>query len=350
MKSILFSFLFLLIPKMIFSQVSKDNELVLSPQDNFTYLDSTSLETKSKDYVYIRVVKDAKLKKEKYVVQEYYRSGSLRMEGISTNYAGFTKDGEATYYYKNGSKKSVTNYIRGRVNGKSIEWYENGNLKFEGEYIEDKQKLTSQFKTNQFWNKDGVQQVTDGNGFFENVDENESSKGAITNGFKDGDWEGSTLHPKLTYKETYKNGKLISGESWDKNNVSYKYTQAEIRPSPKGGIGEFYKYVGKSFKTPQIEGLSGKIYVMFTVDKEGKIVEPRIIRDIGYGTGQEALRILANYNDFIPGETRGQKVSCKYSLPITIQTTQASKNARQIYNEQLQKSNDPFQMNNNSFR
>jgi hypothetical protein len=91
MKSILFSFLFLFISKIGFSQVSNNNELDLSPNDSFFYLDSIGAETKSKDYVYIRVIKDSKLKKDTYTVQEYYRSGPMRMEGISKTYDGYTK-------------------------------------------------------------------------------------------------------------------------------------------------------------------------------------------------------------------------------------------------------------------
>jgi len=318
MKPILFSFLFLLLPKIVFSQVSKDNELVLSPQDNFTYLDSTSTETKSKDYVYIRVVKDAKLKKGTYIVQEYYRSGSLRMEGISKTYDGYNKEGNVTYYYKNGTKKSATNYIKGRVNGKDYEWYENGNKKLEGKYIEDEKKRTTEHKIEQFWDENGVQKVIDGNGFFEDKGENEYSKGAIKNGFKDGVWEGSFLNPNFTYKETYTEGKLISGTSIDKNGIKADYDVLEKKPEVRGGIENFYRYIGKNFQIPQVEGLKGKIYVKFIIDKEGKIVESKVIRDLGYGTGQEALRILANYNGFAPGEQRGQKLRCMYSLPITI--------------------------------
>ncbi|MFB9109056.1 energy transducer TonB [Flavobacterium gyeonganense] len=321
MKSILYSLLFLIIPKIVFSQVPQNNELILSPDDSFIYLDSTASETKSKDYMYVRVVKDAKLKKENYIVQEYYRSGSLRMQGISTTYTGTPKEGEVTYYYKNGTKKSVTNYIKGRTNGRSTEWYEDGNKKLEGEYIEDNKKRTTNFKINEFWDKNGVQKVTNGNGFFEDTDENQSSKGAVKNGFKDGNWEGSSLNPRLTYKEKYNEEKLISGESWDRYNVSYKYTETEIRPTPKGGMSSFYQYVGKNYKLPNMpQGTKGKIYVTFVVDKEGKVTEPRIIKDIGYGTGEEALRILNNYDGFNPGEQRGQKMKCLYSLPITIQS------------------------------
>jgi antitoxin component YwqK of YwqJK toxin-antitoxin module len=322
MRSILLGLLFLLIPKMVFSQVSETNELVLSINDKFIYLDSTNTETKSKDYAYIRVIKDSKLKQESYAVQEYYRSGVLRMEGTSKTSNGNSHEGEVTYYYKNGTKKSIANYGKGHAIGKDYQWYENGSKKLEGEYIEDEKKKTSQHKINQFWDLNGVQKIVDGNGFFENKDENESEKGEIKNGFKEGVWEGLFFKLKYLYKETYTNGKLISGRSWDKNNNTYIYTEIMVKPVPRNGMMDFYKYIQKNYEIPKMlpPNTKGKIYVTFVVDKEGKIVEPRILRDLGYGTGQEALRILPYYDGFSPAEERGQKVRCTFSLPITIQS------------------------------
>lgn len=321
MKSILFSLLFLLIPKMVFSQVSVTNELILSPTDKLVYLDSTNQETKSKDYAYIRVIKDSKLKQESYAVQEYYRSGALRMEGNSKTNNGYSHEGEVTYYHKNGAKKSISNYIKGRVNGKDFEWYENGNKKSEGEYIEDEKKRTTQHKINQFWDANGAQKVVDGNGFFENKDDNKSEKGAIKNGFKEGTWEGSFKKLKFSYKEVYKEGKFISGVSTNADGETQKYSELEIKPEPKNDIMDFYNYIGKNYRTPNVQGLKGKVYITFVVDKDGKIVEPKILRDLGYGTGQEAIRVVTSYNGFVPGELRGQKVRCTYSLPIAIQIT-----------------------------
>lgn len=190
------------------------------------------------------------------------------MEGTSENKEGDTKEGETTYYYKNGRKKSVTNYVKGRVNGKDLEWYDNGNKKLEGEYIEDKKKKrTAQHKINQFWDITGIQKVTDGNG------------------------------------------------------ETYTYTEVEIAPNPKKGIMDFYKFIAKNYRTPEKQGLKGKVYITFVVDKEGKIVEPRALRDIGFGTGEEAIRVVTAYDGFAPGEQRGQKVRCTYSLPISIQST-----------------------------
>lgn len=321
MKSILFSILFLLVPKLAISQVSVTNELILSPTDKLVYLDSTNQETKSKDYAYIRVIKDSKLKQESYAVQEYYRSGAMRMEGNSKTNNGYSYEGEVTYYHKNGAKKSIANYSKGNAIGKDYQWHENGSKKLEGEYIEDEKKKTSQHKINQFWDANGAQKIVDGNGFFENKDDNESEKGAIKNGFKEGPWEGSSTKFGTSYKETYQDGKLISGTSTDKNGETYHYTEAEVLPNPKKGLMDFYKFIAKNYQIPNSlpKETSGKIYITFVVDKEGKIVEPKILRDLGYGTGQEAARIVTAYDGFTPGEERGKKVRCTYSIPITIQ-------------------------------
>lgn len=295
MKPLLFSLLFLLTPKMGISQVSEKNELILSPTDKFYYLDSTSVQTNSKNYVYIRVIKDSKLKKESYVVQEYYRSGSLRMQGTSKAYDGYSKEGKAAYYYKNGSKKS------------------------EGEFIEDKKNQFSQYKINQFWDVNGVQKVTDGNGFYEDQEENEFSRGQLKNGLKDGIWEGWVKNPENKYSEEYNNGKLVLGTILDENNIKSTYTVLEKKPEPKNGMEAFYRYIARNFKYPAYpDRIHGRIYILFTVDKDGKIVDPKILRDVGYGTGEQVIQILSSYNGFAPGEQRGQKVKSKYTLPISI--------------------------------
>ncbi|WP_269226184.1 energy transducer TonB [Flavobacterium eburneipallidum] len=175
-------------------------------------------------------------------------------------------------------------------------------------------------KINQFWNKNGEQKIVNGNGLFEDKDENEYLKGELKNGFKENLWEGSLKNSQITYKETYKNGKLISGQSVDKNNISYNYTEIETKPEYKSGIMGFYKYVSKNYRLPNMpKGTKGKVYVTFVVDKDGKIAEPKVLKDIGYGTGEEAIRILNNCDDWIPAQQRGQKVRCSYSLPISLQ-------------------------------
>lgn len=321
MKPILFSILFLLLPKLVISQNSINNTIDFSDNDRIIYLDSTQLETQSKDFKYFRIIKDYKLDKKSYVILEYYKSGIMKMVGKSKTKDAVLKEGEFIFYYDNGNKKSITSYSKGRVTGKDFEWYENGNKKLDGDYIEGNKKLETKLKINQFWNSKNIQTVIDGNGNYEEIKEGYFASGKIKNGFKDSIWVGEDKKIKFTYTENYTNGELISGVSIDSNNTEHKYTESEIRPIPKKGMDDFNRHVARTFKCPKVEGLRGKIYVTFVVETDGSISDVKVLRDIGYGSGAEAIRAVSSYKGWIPGELRGIKVRCKFSLPITVQST-----------------------------
>lgn len=100
----------------------------------------------------------------------------------------------------------------------------------------------------------------------------------------------------------------------------YNTAGIEIKPEYPGGMTEFYNFIGKNFRVPDVKGLAGKIFVSFVIEKDGSITDVKVIRDIGYGTGEEAVRVLQNCKNWIPGEQQGKKVRVLYSLPIVIQT------------------------------
>ncbi len=312
MKSLVFSIVLFIVPKLCISQTSTIDRKI--------YLDSTWNETTSENYKYYRLIKDYYSDKDLYLIKDYYKSGVLQMEGTSKTKDANSKEGEFIFYYENGNKKEVTNYIKSHPNGKSVEWYENGNKKLEGEYTEDEKTFVGEFKVFQFWNSKNVQTVLDGNGDLEEISEFFFATGKVKNGFKDGLWEGYDKKIGYTFSENYENKKFISGVSIDSNKVSRTYKMIEVMPEPKKGYSDFYKYVGKKFRTPDIKGLQGKIIIGFIIDKNGSITEPKILKSIGYGTDEEAIRVLLDYPDWIPGEQRGRKVICAYSLPISIQS------------------------------
>lgn len=314
MKTILLSLLFLLVPKLIISQVITDN-------DDAVYLDSLYNVGNEKNYKYIRVVKDYKTpNKESYEVKDFYKSGKIAMTGATTTGIGMTKTGMFVYFYENGNRKSITNYVKNKMYGNYYELYEEGTKKLDGEYIEGKEKNTTELKINQFWNSKNVQTVIDGNGDYEENNDFLLASGKIKNGFKKGVWEGRNKKIGYTFIESYENQKLVSGVSIDSDKVEHKYNAIETRPTPKNGMNDFYNFIGKNYKTPNYQGLKGKVYLTFVVEKDGKIVEPKVLRDLGYGTGLEAIRVVMLYNGFVPGEQRGIKTRCTFSLPISIQS------------------------------
>ena len=107
----------------------------------------------------------------------------------------------------------------------------------------------------------------------------------------------------------------------DDNNI-YNTAGIEVKPEPLGGFAKFYKFIGNNYRTPEEEGLAGKVYVTFVVEKDGSLTDIKVVRDIGYGTGKEAIRVLKSCPKWNPGEQNGKKVRVLYSLPITIQAAE----------------------------
>jgi Gram-negative bacterial TonB protein C-terminal len=105
------------------------------------------------------------------------------------------------------------------------------------------------------------------------------------------------------------------------NNTVYNTSMIDVKPKFPGGYQEFYKFIGKNYRTPNVSRLKGKIYVTFVVEKDGSINEIQVLRDIGHGTGKEAIRVLELSPNWMPGEQNGQKVRCTFSLPISIESS-----------------------------
>jgi periplasmic protein TonB len=100
----------------------------------------------------------------------------------------------------------------------------------------------------------------------------------------------------------------------------YNTAGIEVKPEFPGGMDKFYSFVGKNYRTPEEEGLKGKVYVTFVVEKDGSLTDIKVLRDIGYGTGKEAIRVLQRSPRWNPGIQNGKPVRVLYSLPISIQS------------------------------
>lgn len=106
----------------------------------------------------------------------------------------------------------------------------------------------------------------------------------------------------------------------EEDNQIYNTAGIEVKPEFPGGMAKFYKYVGDNYRAPEEEGLKGKVYVTFVVEKDGSLTDIKVLRDIGYGTGKEAIRVLSKCPRWNPGIQNGKPVRVLYSLPIQIQT------------------------------
>ncbi|MEN9910318.1 MAG: hypothetical protein RLZZ540_3477 [Bacteroidota bacterium] len=314
MKSILFSILFLFVPKLVISQVSKNDKTI--------YLDSLWQETTQGNHQYYRIIKDYYSDLKEYKTYDYYKNDTLKTTATISGKNNGSYIGEKTTYYTNGNKKNITNYIKGSPIGKTLNYYENGNLKEEGEYTNNYETPGKYYKLNQYWDENKNHLIIDGNGIYSsdnNVDYIETGK--YKDGYKDGVFEGKNLKKHTSFIEKYENGKFISGIRTFADNTKSEYSEMEKKPLPKKGIQDFYNYIGKNFtKTKEAiqNKISGKLYLSFVIDKDGKIVEPRIVKPLGYGLEEEAIRVITNYENWIPGQQRGMNVRVLYTIPITV--------------------------------
>jgi beta-lactamase regulating signal transducer with metallopeptidase domain len=121
---------------------------------------------------------------------------------------------------------------------------------------------------------------------------------------------------------------VIEIDAYDSKNQFVQKGENEVyntaglteKPDFPGGIMEFYKFVGNNFKTPSQPNLKGKVYITFIIEKDGSLSDIKTIRDIGFGSGEEAIRVLKLCPNWIPGKMNGVPVRVLYSLPITLQS------------------------------
>lgn len=93
----------------------------------------------------------------------------------------------------------------------------------------------------------------------------------------------------------------------------------EESATPVGGMEKLYEYVGKKLKYPAnalAKRTSGRVFVEFVVLKDGSVTNVRVIKGIGDGCDEEAMRVVQNSPKWNPGKQRGKAVAQKMVLPI----------------------------------
>lgn len=100
----------------------------------------------------------------------------------------------------------------------------------------------------------------------------------------------------------------------------YNLSEVEVKPEFAGGMEKFYVFVANKYQMPDEVGLRGEVFLTFVVERDGSLTGIKVRRDIGFGTGNEAVRVLLLSQKWIPAELNRKKVRCAYSLSIPIAT------------------------------
>lgn len=97
------------------------------------------------------------------------------------------------------------------------------------------------------------------------------------------------------------------------------FTIVEQMPEIPGGI---QKYLAQNVKFPpaaKANGISGRVFINFTVGKDGEIRDVKILRGVHDLLDKEAVRVVKAMPKWKPGKQRGKAVSVSYNLPISFQ-------------------------------
>ena len=93
----------------------------------------------------------------------------------------------------------------------------------------------------------------------------------------------------------------------------------EEMPAYPGGDAKLMEYVAKNIKYPQIAretGIQGRVFVGFVVEPDGSVSNVKVLRGIGGGCDEEAMRVVKSMPKWKPGKQRGKAVRVSYMLPV----------------------------------
>lgn len=97
------------------------------------------------------------------------------------------------------------------------------------------------------------------------------------------------------------------------------FTVVETMPQFPGGQEAMLKFLVENISYPEeakLKKIQGKVFVSFIVEKDGKVGNVKLLRGIGGGCDEEALRVVGLMPDWKPGEQRGQAVRVAFNMPI----------------------------------
>ena len=102
-------------------------------------------------------------------------------------------------------------------------------------------------------------------------------------------------------------------------NEIYNAAGVEAYPEFPGGMTAWAKFIQKNLRYPnaaQENDIQGKVYINFVVEKDGSITDVTVVRGIGYGCDEEAVRVIKKSPKWKAGMQNNSAVRVRYSMPI----------------------------------
>ncbi|AMQ57697.1 energy transducer TonB [Algoriphagus sanaruensis] len=120
-------------------------------------------------------------------------------------------------------------------------------------------------------------------------------------------------------KETTVIKEVVIAEAPVEEKADEIFDVVETQPTPPGGMSGWNEYLSKNLKYPtqaRRMGIEGTVIVVFVINTDGSIQDVEVLRGIGGGCDEEAVKVVQNAPKWEPGKQRGRPVRTRMRLPI----------------------------------
>jgi antitoxin component YwqK of YwqJK toxin-antitoxin module len=275
---------------------------------------------------YVRLVSAPDSGSTLFNISEYYLpSKQPKLVGKSATMNPPSFDGQCITYTPAGKRQAVLSYTDGMLYGNSYLFYPNGKLylQFNTDTV-SKNTFEENTRIITCMDSTGKAVVTEGNGHYiayDNITHTISEEGDIKDGKHVGEWHGSYASEKVTYTDTYQDGKFVSGYCTTGNGTKYTYTSKNQSPEYSGGVNMFVDQIKKKVKLPTaLKGKSAQIFVSFAVSKEGKVSNPLLLGSISPEADKAIIAAISNSAAWKPRIQNGLPVDTSWGMPVVFGT------------------------------
>ncbi|MGB3063946.1 energy transducer TonB [Sphingobacterium thalpophilum] len=263
-----------------------------------------------------------------YTIEEFYtRNDSIKLKADSRKpKPSFEYLGTKYEFYEDGKLKSLENYSSdSRLIDSAFYLYPNNKLEmtvFYPNYVDKKGKLKIEKPIYVvYYDSLENKMLENGNGRIRFRYGNDYEEGQMINSMREGEWKGKFGESSII--ENYSKDKLLAGVTTKASGEIIKYDSTTYRVNPQypGGISRLMGFISSHYRYPKEalkRGVSGTVEIGFTVDKEGNVKNLVVEQDLGYGTGEEGIRVVKQARKWKPGIWRGEPVNVRYTLPIRL--------------------------------
>lgn len=97
------------------------------------------------------------------------------------------------------------------------------------------------------------------------------------------------------------------------------YNEVDQMPEYPGGIEKLKAFIMENVSYPEEakkEGIQGKVFISFTVNKKGEVVDADVAKGVHASLDEEALRVVDLMPVWTPGKEDGKVVNVRFTMPV----------------------------------